>query len=319
MQKYYDLVRSEMQTDTSSSPYTERSIISIDKQSNISTDDCSPPSSTRIPKYRKVHRRENSMVTLTPNQVYKENLQLQTRIAKLELLKDNFQKEIETITFANEKQIKKMKILMENKEKELQKCSFHIKEYKKQIEELSKENQQLKKQLIFEDIKKENKAFYWEIEKLNKMLAENAELEEFIGYELNAFDTEESEKNIQDDICNLSEVQEEGHLTSFELNQLETTILPHCTQNNDVKNKRWSSSTGNFSSFHEDEYNLKLQQLLYQKESEIVKHKQFIKQLKHSLETILGEYSKSRKLNEKNEKEILELKEKLCKVGFRLN
>lgn len=181
-----------------------------------------------------------------------------------------------------EKQILELMADLNEKTKLNKVLSTRIKYYEERIEELIKGNQKFKVREALDVT-----GFYEKIEKFEAKIQEFRELDEFIGHELELYDNDEPFLNTVD----ISAIQEEGDTPFYKI----TSDFPK-------KSSFWQTNDTDLQSLHE-------------KDQVIFQHTQFIKQLKHSLETILTEHSRSYKENVENRLEIQELREKLVKLG----
>lgn len=199
-----------------------------------------------------------------------------------------------------------------------------------QIEKLQHENDFLKGSpskysfYKFDCVVECEKRLNQHLESLSKFNEENAEIDGFITAELINFEQEADSKEASgfDDLYNVSAIQEEGKIMSLGQTQVEPGFNESFENTIHFNKENYSSSIRTDQLEDLDlpsirflmspqSVQIQLLQKIRDKDEEITKHKEFIRKLKISLESMLQDYSKSRIENVKNRQEIQELKEKL--------
>ncbi|CAG9334235.1 unnamed protein product [Blepharisma stoltei] len=305
----------------------------------FSTPDFPKVSLSSNPGHHRSFSRESALIKETIDQLCRDNKILLQKICDLEKSKDTLeidhQKEISQIEKNSKAKIESLEALLKEKEAQSEEYYKQMKIYEKETIKLRDEMSMLKDQTLNLSSKKFNKVQMYDnkmkkqFENLIKITDENAEIQSGIEAELLTLDHDESLMRstlIYEDTPNISAIQEEGIIQSLGQTCSDTALMPislNIGTRRNINNTRASVST--FGSIQDDidiyslilpgntiqQDELSLIKRLRKKEDEIVQHKDFIRQLKSSLEAILAEHSKSKKENEINKQEIKELREKL--------
>jgi len=244
-----------------------------------------PQFSPNISVHRRAYTKESFLLKDTLNHLTKENERLLDRVAQLEKLRSEHK--------SNEEQLKSKLLHMENilNEKDRQ-----IKDLKTQINQVSTDS-----------VSNALSDFRTKLEKNLQALQKSTDEYLEIRYE-------DLSINLEGDI---SAIQEEGNLPGLRTSYLNPLDLKLSDYNKSKENSLFMNSFVTETEVSEMEieslpvncesyYNE-----LKKKDEEILRHKNFIKELKKSLEKILKEHHQSKKENELHKKEILELKYKL--------
>ncbi|CAG9335317.1 unnamed protein product [Blepharisma stoltei] len=292
----------------------------------ILTPEFSQPSPSAYASHRRAYSRESPQGQKGLIEHFaKENKRLAQRIMQLEQIQEDILTEHQKLLHQYNDELKQKIIKWEGTIKEKDK---YIKELEREIENLHRENDSLKGSPSKYKIYKADRILECEqvlvrnLENLSRITEDNAEIDGFIADELFALEQEEYAGQGEEGY-EVSAIQEEGRVMSLGQTEVEPACMLESFENTiEFKNSKFMSSLTSVQLEDIDipyigypmspqSAEIMLLHKIRDKDEEIARHKEFIKKLKNSLESMLQEHTKSRIEMVKNKQEIQELREKL--------